>query len=59
MPNIINKLSKSIIKKCWSSNPSKHPSFEEIIELTVRNNFMLIDDIEDNIPQLKEHLGLE
>lgn len=59
MPNIINKLSKSIIKKFWSSNPSKLSSFEEIIELTVRNNFMLINDIEDNIPQLKEHLGLE
>ena len=59
MPSIINKLSQSIIKRCWSKDPSKRPSFEEIIELIVRNNFMLIDGIEDDIPQLKQHLGLK
>ena len=59
LPNTINNLSQSIIKQCWSTDPEKRPSFEEIIELTVSNNFMLIDGIENNIPQLKAHLGLK
>ena len=59
LPNSINELSCSIIKRCWSLSPEERPSFEEILNLTVSNNFMLIDGIEDEIPQLKKHLGLE
>lgn len=59
LPNTINKLSQSIIKRCWSSEPEKRPSFEEILNLIVKNNFKLIDGIESKIPQLKEHLELK
>ena len=59
LPNTINKLSQSIIKKCWSSEPEKRPSFEEILNLIVKNNFKLIDGIESKIPQLKAHLELK
>ena len=59
LPKTINKLSGSIIKKCWSKEPDLRPSFKEILELIVRKNFMLFDGIESKIPQIKEHLNLD
>lgn len=58
LPSSINKLSKSIIKKCWSLSPDERPSFSNILDMIVENNFMLINGIEENIPYLKTHLGL-
>lgn len=59
LPNTINQLSQSIIEKCWSNSPTNRPSFDIIIKKIVKNNFMLIDGIEGEIPKLKEHLGLK
>lgn len=58
LPSEINKLSQSIIKSCWFSSIEKRPSFSELLELIVENNFMLIDGIEEEIQKLKNHLGL-
>lgn len=59
LPNSINKLSQSIIKRCWSSDPKNRPSFEEIMDLITTNNFKLFDGIESEIPKIKNHLGLK
>lgn len=59
LPETINALSQSIIKRCWSTDPNNRPSFDEIINLIVQNNFSLIDGIEDKIPKLKNFLGLK
>ena len=59
LPNSINKLSQSIIKMCWSNAPIDRPSFKDIMKLIHKNNFMLIDGIEKEIPKLREHLGLK
>lgn len=59
LPNSINQLSQSIIKRCWSSVPENRPSFEEIMNLITSNDFKLIDGIESEIPKIKNHLGLK
>ena len=59
LPESINKLSSSIIKKCWSSSPQERPSFDDILRIIFDNNFMLIDGIESKLPMLRTHLGLE
>lgn len=59
LPSSINKLSRSIIKSCFSNSPEERPSFRRILKYIVNNNFMLIDGIEDEIPKLMEHLNLE
>lgn len=59
LPQSINELSQSIIKRCWSILPEERPSFNEILYMIVNNNFMLIDGIENQLPKLKEHLGLD
>ncbi|KAK8871581.1 hypothetical protein M9Y10_007314 [Tritrichomonas musculus] len=59
LPNSINKLSQSIIKKCWSNSPEERPSFSDILKTMTDNNFMLVDGIEDKIPNLLKHLGLK
>lgn len=58
-PNEINNLSRGIIMKCWSISPDERPSFEELIDLIIKNQFLLIDRIESKIPELKTHLGLK
>lgn len=58
LPAEINDLSKKIIHKCWSSDPSKRPSFKKLLKFIVDKNFLLIDGIENDIPNLKKHLGL-
>lgn len=49
IPYEINKLSASLITKCWSDNPNERPSFSEIIDLIKRNNFKLIDNVDISI----------
>lgn len=56
--DLINKLSLKIIERCISMSPSNRPSFDELLNIIVKNNFMLIDGIRDKIPELKHHLGL-
>ena len=54
----INNLLQQIIKNCWVVEPDERPSFDEILQLIVNNNFMIIDGIEGKIRQLKKHLGI-
>lgn len=56
LPETINTLSQKIIKRCWSNDPKNRPSFDEILQLIINNNFMLINGIQSKIPQIKEHL---
>ena len=58
LPPTINDLSRSIIKKCWATSPKNRPSFSELLDLIVKNNFMLINGINDKIPEIKRHLGI-
>ncbi|KAK8839670.1 hypothetical protein M9Y10_032043 [Tritrichomonas musculus] len=59
LPETINSLSQEIIKSCWSKEPDNRPSFDEILQTIIKNNFMVIDGIQSKIPQIKEHLGIE
>lgn len=59
IPNEINELSRSIIQSCWSLSPQERPSFKDIIDIIVNNNFMLINGIDDRITELKNFLDLE
>ena len=52
IPKNVNKLSKSIIKKCWSFSSKDRPSFKSIIDTIVSNNFHLFDDINESISSL-------
>ena len=56
LPNCINKLTHRIIKKGWSKSPEDRPSFRYLLDLIVKNNFLLIDGIENEIFNLKEQL---
>lgn len=55
----INKLTANIIKSCWSNVPEKRPSFDKILNYIVKNGFLLIDGIENDLPSIKQHLGLD
>lgn len=59
LPKSINKLSQSIIKKCWSKSPSERPSFKEIKNQIIENEFSLINGIEDEVQSILDHLGLK
>ena len=55
LPNKINQLSQSIIKKCWATLPNERPSFTDILQTMKNNNYLLIDGIEKKIPFLKNY----
>lgn len=57
IPDSINSFSQSIIKKCWSINPDERPSFKEIMNLIVENEFKLIDKID--VKKVLDNLGLK
>lgn len=59
IPKYINKVSMSLIKNCWYHSPEKRPSFRQIIKFIIKNNFLLINGIEDKIPALKEYLRFD
>ena len=59
IPKSINKLSATIIKKCWATAPEKRPSFSSILKTIVDNNFILIKGIDKEVPQIKQFLGLK
>ena len=51
-------MSQKIINSCWSIDPNQRPSFDMILQEIIKNNFMLINGIEKNIDQQKNHLGI-
>ena len=55
---LINNLSETIIRRCWSYLPEERPSFGDLVNEIVRNNFLLINGIESDIRQIRIHLGL-
>lgn len=59
LPNSINQLSQSIIKKCWSKSPNERPSFKEIKKQIIESEFKLIDGVDAEIPNILNHLGLK
>lgn len=48
IPSEVAPLARDLITKCWSHDPSSHPSFEEIHEALTRENFMLFNDVDSN-----------
>ena len=56
IPKKINKISRNLITKCWSTNPDERPSFTEIIDFIKSNKFGLIDGIEKEIKNIKNFL---
>lgn len=47
IPSSINELSRNIIQSCWSPSPDDRPSFAEIIEEIEKNDYKLVDGIDD------------
>lgn len=43
IPDSLNDFASSLIKKCWSFNAKKRPSFSEICEEISENNYQLFD----------------
>lgn len=58
IPTIVNEFSKELILKCWSFSANERPSFQDIVEMIVNNNFKLINGIEHDLPYLHEHLSI-
>lgn len=58
-PKIINDISWELIQKCLSISPEDRPSFSEIIDIIVKNDFNLIDEIENDMLLIGNHLGFQ
>ena len=43
---------------CWSDQPENRPSFSDIVDRIMKNDFNLINGIETKIDQIKEFLSL-
>lgn len=56
-PSNVNKLARDLINGCMSSNPSNRPSFSEIVDYIVNNNFELIDGVGSEIDEINEFLS--
>lgn len=48
IPDTINEISKNLIQKCWSFEPNNRPSFEQIVDIIIKNKFKLINDVNIN-----------
>jgi hypothetical protein len=46
IPEIISKVCRELIEKCWSEDVTSRPSFEEIWETIEGSEFILVDDID-------------
>lgn len=55
IPESVNEISKNLIKKCWARVPDDRPSFDEIVELILKNNFGLINGINQSDIHLLEY----
>lgn len=59
IPPTFTKFAKKLILKCWSYLPNDRPEFEEIINMIIKNNFMLFNGInDDQIIDLRKKLNL-
>ena len=58
IPKEINKISNFLIEKCLSYLPRERPSFIQIVDIILNNQFKLIDGIENDIPTIQKHLSL-
>lgn len=47
-----------MIKDCCNFDYKKRPSFTEIVDTIKKNNFSLIDGLDDQIEALKDRLAL-
>ena len=56
VPKSINDVSSQLIKNCTKFEYNDRPSFEDIVETIKRNNFKLIDGIDDKIDEIKAFL---
>ena len=56
IPKYINRISFSIISQCLSHSQEQRPSFKQLKNFIVKNNFKLIDGIENKINFIKDHL---
>ena len=59
VPNSINEVSSQLIKDCTAFEYNDRPSFEQIVETIQRNDFKLIDGIDDKINEIKAYLFSE
>lgn len=53
----INSLSQKLITKCLDDQPKNRPTFKEIEDLIVKNNFNLIDGIDKKINLIHSHFS--
>lgn len=58
IPSSVNKRAQKLINWCWEKKPEERPSFSQILEFIKNKNFMIIDDIENEIDQIKSFLSL-
>ena len=58
IPKGINKISSTIINKCWTTKADDRPSFIQIINFIKSNDFKLIDGIEKEIYEIKKFLSI-
>lgn len=56
IPTEINNVSKELFFKCISENADERPSFLEITNFIHNSNFMLIDEINEDISKIKSFL---
>lgn len=56
IPKKINKVSRDLITRCWSTVPEQRPSFSEICEFIKCNKFGLIDGVEKEIKSIRSFL---
>ena len=56
VPKSINDVSSQLIKNCTKFEYNDRPSFEDIVETIKRNNYKLIDGIDDKIDEIKAFL---
>ena len=58
-PNHVPEHYWELIQKCLSISPEDRPSFSEFIDIIVKNDFNLIDEIENDMLLIGNHLGFQ
>lgn len=46
IPNIVKPFVADIINKCWERSPEKRPTFQNIMEVLLSNEFKILDNVE-------------
>ena len=57
IPKGINKVSHSLIEKCLAASTNDRPSFSQIYEYIIKNEFKIIDGIESEVEFHRKFLG--